>query len=477
MDAQLSPSTPTHNDSPFKSILAAAAVGNTKNPHPSFGRGSSNKAGQKFIACANGPPIPLRPDGKRKRVHPTREQQALLETFFQTTPKPNSKERADICNQVNINMRSVQVWFQNRRAKSKKEADSRSHEDLAADSSDCGTSAVAMSAEAEPARPSNLQLEAQQLYQFQPPQLHIQNSEPQSSMQTIENHQTMVQRNASDASSHWISNPGSTRILATELRIGTWRRVTSTGNDLVLEVNPFEGILRWMLIESGHTFKLELPIAYVVDVSIHPAPESATLSRLCLELSSQATPLFYCEARNVSQGNRPTGIFVDSPDFTENQQASFSRQHSIEGPSNEMEKLFIILSEYFQAVQQAQTCQDAAAAGDASVLSYFSSDAAPLSAMSSMLTPLSMSHRHHQGLQESAIPFNPTFASVMVYPPGEDFVNNDAGLGIMAGLANGDTDSVTQNERHLPSPPEHTGTFDAYLQRAIGGYDGQGMRK
>ncbi|KAJ3224864.1 hypothetical protein HDU81_008282 [Chytriomyces hyalinus] len=468
MDRQLSPTTPTAtSDSPFKSILAAAAVGNNKNPHPSFGRGSSHKAGQKFIACANGPPIPLRADGKRKRVHPTREQQALLETFFQTTPKPNSKERADICNQVNINMRSVQVWFQNRRAKAKKEADSCSQEDTAADSSECGASAVALSAETETACPSNLQLEyQQQLYQLQQSELHLQTSTLPNSIQEVESHQTMFQQNPGlhPHTSHWTSTP--TRILATELCIGTWRRVTSTGSDLVLEINPYEGILRWLLLEAGHTFKIELPLAYVLDASIHPSPDSTTLSRIYLDLNPQATPLFYREARKLSSDggtDKPTGIFLDSPDFTENQQASISKRHVVEGPASEMEKLFILLSEYFQAVvvgQQAQQ-QQQDVVGE---LSYFSGDA---SAMSSMLSPLSMSHN---AAAEKA--FNPSFESVMgtsVFQPRETFVNN-AGLGIMVcGLAGGEL-AVTRNEtlRHLPSPPENCGTFEVFLQRAMG---------
>ncbi|ORY45911.1 homeobox, partial [Rhizoclosmatium globosum] len=62
-----------------------------------------------------------RSDGRRKRVHPTSEQQRLLEAFFAENPKPNSKRRLEISEAVNINVRSVQIWFQNRRTRLKRQ--------------------------------------------------------------------------------------------------------------------------------------------------------------------------------------------------------------------------------------------------------------------------------------------------------------------------------------------------------------------
>ncbi|ORY43690.1 hypothetical protein BCR33DRAFT_717357 [Rhizoclosmatium globosum] len=69
----------------------------------------------KYIICPFGPPIQLRPDGRRKRFHAARDQLVMLEAIFQQNKKPNAKERVEICKRVNMNPRSLQIWFQNRR--------------------------------------------------------------------------------------------------------------------------------------------------------------------------------------------------------------------------------------------------------------------------------------------------------------------------------------------------------------------------
>jgi hypothetical protein len=54
---------------------------------------------------------------KKKRNRATPEQVAVLESFFYATPCPNSKQREELAAQINMPERSVQIWFQNRRAK------------------------------------------------------------------------------------------------------------------------------------------------------------------------------------------------------------------------------------------------------------------------------------------------------------------------------------------------------------------------
>lgn len=54
---------------------------------------------------------------KKKRNRATPEQVAVLESFFYSTPCPNSKQREELANQISMPERSVQIWFQNRRAK------------------------------------------------------------------------------------------------------------------------------------------------------------------------------------------------------------------------------------------------------------------------------------------------------------------------------------------------------------------------
>jgi len=55
----------------------------------------------------------------KKRTRATPEQLAILEDTFKTNTSPNSRVREALAEKVNMSERSIQIWFQNRRAKMK----------------------------------------------------------------------------------------------------------------------------------------------------------------------------------------------------------------------------------------------------------------------------------------------------------------------------------------------------------------------
>jgi hypothetical protein len=59
------------------------------------------------------------PPNNKKRTRATPEQLAILEDTFKTNTSPNSKVREALAEKVNMSERSIQIWFQNRRAKMK----------------------------------------------------------------------------------------------------------------------------------------------------------------------------------------------------------------------------------------------------------------------------------------------------------------------------------------------------------------------
>ena len=59
-------------------------------------------------------------DGKRNRLSP--EVSELLLEAFARNPRPSQDERAELSQKVGINSRNIQIWFQNRRAKLKRES-------------------------------------------------------------------------------------------------------------------------------------------------------------------------------------------------------------------------------------------------------------------------------------------------------------------------------------------------------------------
>jgi hypothetical protein len=56
----------------------------------------------------------------RRRKRTSTDQLDVLEVAFQKNPLPDQMERIFISQQVSMNPRAVQVWFQNRRAKEKR---------------------------------------------------------------------------------------------------------------------------------------------------------------------------------------------------------------------------------------------------------------------------------------------------------------------------------------------------------------------
>ncbi|EJW05066.1 hypothetical protein EDEG_00847 [Edhazardia aedis USNM 41457] len=64
--------------------------------------------------------------GKKKRVRLSSEKTLFLQQFFDQKPRPTTIEKRELAKKLQLNFRSVQVWFQNRRAKCKKDLIERS---------------------------------------------------------------------------------------------------------------------------------------------------------------------------------------------------------------------------------------------------------------------------------------------------------------------------------------------------------------
>ncbi|KAI9334538.1 hypothetical protein BDR26DRAFT_1009614 [Obelidium mucronatum] len=297
-------------------------------PLPFFGRGT-NKKQVFYIDNEDGqPPVPLRSDGSRKRVHPTKQQQELLERFFEMNPKPNSKERGEICKAVNINSRSVQVWFQNRRVKAKKEPQPK---------------------------------EAQST-----PQSHTRQASEESSASESESPAGSVSHAFGDAfEQHPLppvplsSVPGvpgtcTIAVAVAELRVGTWRRVAAAAGELRCEVSLAAGAaLRWTLVSGGFQFRIDVPLATISDASISPL--GATAAAVFLDVCRPplfARELLMGDAGGIGLGVK-TGLFAQCGDFTEGQQASTNNRWAMEGAAADMDAFFSILTSYFESLKPA----------------------------------------------------------------------------------------------------------------------------
>ncbi|KAJ3233230.1 hypothetical protein HDU81_002381 [Chytriomyces hyalinus] len=356
---------------------------------------SAAKAAPKYIICPFGPPIQLRPDGRRRRFHAARDQLVLLEQIFKENKKPNSKERIEICKRVNMNPRSLQIWFQNRRAKEKKEGsggavgNSSESVDFAGDGggangSNGGNQSVSPATPTMPAdatTPSTAQ-----------PSMPLQNQHITDS--NIYQHNVRTSPNPKTAAS------SNSLILTTSIAIGSWRRLSLTPQDLTCEILTYQGLLRWSVIESGFCFKMELPITAINDMSVHSVPENPTLSSLVLQINMR--PSFYRQVTHDAMTN-PTSSFVACGDFTEHMQASSVYCHILEGSHAEMERGFTILQNYFNE-KYFVAAENTASVPNHTLGMHQASIQPPLQQLNQQLQQQVYTHHQHQqgaGVQHS----------------------------------------------------------------------------
>ncbi|KAK9321230.1 hypothetical protein V1517DRAFT_327114 [Lipomyces orientalis] len=290
-----------------------------------------------------------------KRQRATTEQLAILETEFGINPAPNGKTRLRIAEQINMTERSVQIWFQNRRAKikllAKKSIETGGDTDLIPDS----------------------------MKHY----LAVQSTGPGSSSSSayfarafgLTSAKSALGRSASFsgmADSSFIL-PGSGGMILTpsevppsaaaktlvnrftcrSLSIGTWRRVGCTAMDLVIFYSPSQSRFTYYINNDSIGFKIEYPFSYVKQIYVEGhAQKHKDVKSEPNEHGTENT--FSEENRSPEMGDivivlaRPPQFFMessalnggwfDTEDFTEDQQASKVMEHRLTGPLKVLEQ-------------------------------------------------------------------------------------------------------------------------------------------
>ncbi|KAF1815193.1 hypothetical protein P152DRAFT_248289 [Eremomyces bilateralis CBS 781.70] len=238
----------------------------------------------------------------QKRQRATQDQLITLEVEFNKNPTPTAMVRERIAQEINMTERSVQIWFQNRRAKIKNIA-KKSIEN----GEDC-------------------------------------NDIPESmrrylALQAMESGKSLVGR---DLLGRGLSY-GNGLLLNTEtssskvvihhlhcrsLTIGSWRRVGQTAMDLVIFYSPEKRCVTYYINNDSAGYKIEYPFNAIKNISLESG------DALSAEGASQRPGGLIVEL------NRPPNFFMDSSgsggfyqcgDFTEEQQASQCLAHHLGG--------------------------------------------------------------------------------------------------------------------------------------------------
>ncbi|KIW03883.1 uncharacterized protein PV09_05176 [Verruconis gallopava] len=240
----------------------------------------------------------------QKRQRATQDQLLTLEREFNKNPTPTALVRERIAEEINMTERSVQIWFQNRRAKIKNIA-KKSIEN----GEDCNEIPESMR--------RYLALQA------------MESGKPLASGLLSRGgtfaYGSGMLLNTDSSSSKVVIHHFSCRSLS----IGTWRRIGQSAMDLVIFYSPEKCCVTYYINNDSAGYKIEYPFAYIKNITLDngdPATNAEGAAQrpggLVVELTRP--PNFFMDSSG-------SGGFYQCGDFTEDQQASHCLVHHLGG--------------------------------------------------------------------------------------------------------------------------------------------------
>ncbi|CAO3674811.1 unnamed protein product [Rhizopus stolonifer] len=229
---------------------------------------------------------------RKKRTHLSTQQVSILEASFTENSHPDSSIRNQLANELSISGRTVQIWFQNKRAKEKK---------VKVRSSKPTTFRSMMTPE-----------------QFEPIMTRprsISKPEPKT-FQLVDIQQRALSEGLGQVSS--LDSPAEIiQLRPNALRIGTWTRFSSEAGilewDLSCDFIIAERAFCWKVRVGKSEFKIKIEFDQIHSIQLQPTGQL-----------------------NISVCSLSFSMLIDQQwlpcaDFTEDQQASISAVHSLEG--------------------------------------------------------------------------------------------------------------------------------------------------
>ncbi|RPD60980.1 hypothetical protein L226DRAFT_522832 [Lentinus tigrinus ALCF2SS1-7] len=258
---------------------APPATGAPKPQNPIIRRAISCSA----LAGPEGRPVKQR--RKRSRVNP--EQLVKLEEIFATDNSPTSSKRKDIAQQLGMDERQTQIWFQNRRAKAKLQ----------------------------------LKLKSRTVEKLEPP--------PESPPELTSGFDADVQGLIHE-------DEEVTVFPCTDLTIGTWRRMASPQHDLIAYTCESKRSLSWFIRSAGRSFKMDISYDHILETrfaNVSPGIGSATFL-------VDRPPIFYMEnTADPNPGEESARFWQLCGDWTEGMQGTTNLRHCLIGPAYQLAAL------------------------------------------------------------------------------------------------------------------------------------------
>lgn len=235
----------------------------------------------------------------QKRQRATQDQLSTLEVEFGKNPTPTATVRERIAEEINMTERSVQIWFQNRRAKikllAKKGIEGGEDIDNIPESMRQYLAMQAM----ESGKPMGGNfLGRGGLTPYGAGGMMIGDQGPQGKVVI-----------------HHLS--------CRALQVGTWRRIGQNAMDLIIFYSPDKACMTYYINNDQAGYKIEYPFAYIKNIYLENAEmDSGKQGGLVVELNRP--PNFFMDSSG-------SGGFFQCGDFTEDQQASQVMVHRLGG--------------------------------------------------------------------------------------------------------------------------------------------------
>ncbi|KAI0788048.1 hypothetical protein C8Q74DRAFT_1216543 [Fomes fomentarius] len=243
---------------------------------------------RRAISCSSlnvGGAVAVKQRRKRSRVNP--EQLAKLEQYFATDNSPTSARRREIAQELGMDERQTQIWFQNRRAKAKLQ----------------------------------LKLKSRTVDKLEPP--------PESPPELASGFDADIQ-----ALIH--EDEEVTVFPCTDLTIGSWRRMASPQHDLIAYVCEGKRCLTWFIRSGGRSFKMEILYEHILEArfaNVSPGVGSATFVL-------ERPPTFYMESYiDPTLGEDSPRFWQVCGDWTEGMQGTTQLRHYLLGPAYQLSSL------------------------------------------------------------------------------------------------------------------------------------------
>lgn len=264
---------------------------------------------------------------KRQRAKP--EQVIVLKQEFAKNPTPSAKTREEIGRRIDMTERSVQIWFQNKRAKAKlakkrmEIAENESQMPNCNDRTDASYvlgSAAVYSPDLDQTADDSVG--------------HAGVIRPPSSARGCQNEATVPRvPNPLDVPLEAVIN--SRRILCppvvlscSAVCVGTWSRVLTPGfDDLDVRYFPSESILSYSVRANKTFFRIDIPFKSVEKIVLEVGEVDPLVGHVIIYLSQQNLSFWV----NPPGKNGQLQGWRMTPDYTENQQVSRIPVHKLTG--------------------------------------------------------------------------------------------------------------------------------------------------